>query len=320
MAGLSNVSSARENLAVWVLTDGKIGDDVQCLAVARALCANFEKRVIRPRPPWSWLVQYGVIDPRDRQTMQESPIAGTPPDIVVASGRRSIGYAAAVKRASGGKTKIVFLKDPRINRAIADIIWAPSHDRLQAPNAFSTLTSPHGLSPKIADHRAALAEKGLIKKPALGVILGGGAGYSRKAAAALAASLVEASADYRTVSVTPSRRTPLAFMDVLRRALHDAKYSVWNGVGDNPYIDILAQADTLVVAADSHNMMSEALASGAGVYAWRPPRLVRKLDWFVKELERKGAVRPFKGAAPVFTHPPIDATSEITEAVQEAMA
>ena len=320
MTRLSNVSSAHKNLAVWVLTDGKIGDDVQCLAVARALCAGFEKRVTRPRAPWSWFGQHGVIDPRDRPSAPGSPIAGAPPDIVVASGRRSIGYAAAVKRASGGKTKIVFLKDPRVNRAIADIIWAPAHDRLEAPNAFSTLTSPHGLAPKIAERRAALTVKGSVKRPMLGVILGGGAGYSSEAAAGFAATLIEASADYQTVMVTPSRRTPSAFMSILRRVLKDAKFWIWKGEGDNPYIDILAQADALVVGADSHNMMSEALASGAGVYAWRPSRLARKLDWFVKELERKSAVRPFEGAAPVFAHPPIDATPEIISVIQKTAA
>lgn len=295
---------------VWVLTDGKIGDDVQCLAIADALSPSFDKRITRPRAPWSWVGQYGVIDPRDRPHMPASPIYGEPPDVAIASGRRAVAYAQALKQASNGKTKIVFLKDPRINREIADVIWAPSHDRLDAPNAFSTLTSPHALTPKIAARRK--EKNDYFAKPMLGVVLGGGAGYTKNAATVFAASLIEAGADYASISVTPSRRTPLEFTAQLRARLNGEKYSIWNGEGDNPYIDILALADTLVVGADSHNMMSEALAAGVGVYAWRPHNLARKLGWFINELERMGAVKRFQGASSAFSRPPIDATPEIT--------
>ena len=307
-------------LKIWLLTDGKIGDDVQCLAIAAALGGSFEKRLTRPRAPWSWVSQYGVIDPRDRPHVPGGPISGAPPDAAIASGRRAVAYAGALKRASGGRTKIVFLKDPRAGRHVADIIWAPAHDGLAAPNAFSTLTSPHALSPKIADRRAALAAggKGFAGK-VLGVVLGGGAGYAVEEAMRFAAMLADAGAGYRTVAVTPSRRTPPDFMDVLREVLKGKKYFIWNGEGDNPYIDILAQADALVVGADSHNMMSEAVATGAGVYAWRPPGLAKKLDWFVSELERKGAARPFRGAARPFLHPPIDATPQIAAEIERRL-
>ena len=305
---------------LWILTDGKIGDDVQCKAIAEALGASFEKRLTRPRAPWSWFTQYGVIDPRDRPHRPASAIHGDPPDIAIASGRRSVAYAKALKKASGGKTKIVFLKDPRAGRGAADIIWAPAHDGLDAPNAFSTLTSPHALSAKIAERRAALAAGGKgFDRRLLGVVLGGGAGYAAAEAVRFAAMLNDASADYRTVAVTPSRRTPPEFMHVLREALKGEKYVIWNGEGDNPYIDILAQADALVVGADSHNMMSEAVATGAGVYAWRPPGLAIKLDWFVSELEQKGAVRSFRGAAPAFLHPPIDATPQIAAEIERRL-
>ena len=290
---------------VWILTDGKIGDDVQCAAVAEALGASFEKRLTRPRAPWSWFTQYGLIDPRDRPHLPASAIHGEPPDIAIASGRRAVVYAKTLKKASGGKTKIVFLKDPRAGRGAADIIWAPAHDKLAAPNAFSTLTSPHALSAKIAERRAAVAaEGGNGARPMLGVVLGGGAGYKGAAGARFAAALDGAGAAYQSVAVTPSRRTPPDFVNALREHLQGEKYSIWNGEGHNPYIDILAGADALIVGADSHNMMSEALASGAGVYAWRPAGLSKKLDWFVAELERKGAVRPFAGTAPAFMHPP----------------
>lgn len=309
---------------VWVLTDGKIGDDVQCLAIAALLSASFDKRITRPRAPWSWVSQYGVIDPRDRPHLPGSSIHGSPPDIAIASGRRAVAYAQALKKASGGKTKIVFLKDPRAGRGVADVIWAPAHDQLQAQNAFSTLTSPHALSSKIAERRALLSAgsdgfAGSELRPMLGVILGGGAGYTTDEAERFTATLAKAGENYQSVVITPSRRTPPEFLSVLQERLKDKKYNLWDGEGDNPYIDILAQADALIVGADSHNMMSEALATGAGVYAWRPQGLAKKLAWFVDELERKGAVRKFDGAAPAFSHEPIDATPEIAAEIKRRL-
>ena len=305
---------------LWLLSDGKIGDDVQCRAIAGALGASFEKRLTRPRAPWSWVAHYGVLDPRDRADRPGSAIHGEPPDVAIASGRRAVAYAKALKAASGGRTKIVFLKDPRRNRHVADMIWAPAHDRLTGANDFSTLTSPHPLSAAIAARRAALAAGGGGARPVLGVVLGGGAGYSPAAAGRLAAMIASARAGYARIAVTPSRRTPAAFMAVLREHLQGPQYSVWDGTGGNPYVDILAGADALIVGADSHNMMSEAAATGAGVYAWRPQGLAKKLDWFVGELERKGAVRPFEGAAPVFSHPPIDATPQIAAEIRRRLS
>jgi len=309
---------------VWLLSDGKIGDDVQCRAIAEALIAGApggraEPRLTRPRAPWSWFAQYGVLDPRDRPGAPGGAISGDPPDIAIASGRRAVAYARALKAASGGETRIVFLKDPRANRHVADMIWAPAHDRLAAPNAFSTLTSPHPLSSRIAERRAALAAQGAVAPPILGVVLGGGPGYTPAAAARFAAMTQAAARGYASVAVTPSRRTPAAFTTVLRERLRGPKYALWDGSGDNPYVDILARAAALVVGADSHNMMSEAVATGAGVYAWRPRGLAKKLDWFVGELERMGAVRPFEGAAPAFSHPPIDATPRIAAEIRRRL-
>ena len=92
---------------------------------------------------------------------------------------------------------------------------------------------------------------------------------------------------------------------------------IWDGEGANPYMDILARAQSLIVTGDSHNMMSEALATGTGVYVWRPPGLPRKLEWFVTSLEVKGFARAFTGDATPFNTQAIDATVEIVAEIQK---
>lgn len=304
---------------LWVLTDGKIGDDVQCLAIAGALNPDFEKRVVRPRALWSLMAPWGPVDPKEAPGADDGPLKGVPPAIVVASGRRAIPYARALKHASEGRTKIVIMKDPRFGRGAADVLWTPEHDSATGPNVISTLTSPHGLSEKIsAAQKSAGGAIAKLPRPMLGVILGGpsgGARYETAQAMDLAERVNAAGRAFASVAVTPSRRTPEEFLRAVRVTLvHDHPF-IWDGGGDNPYVDILANASSLIVAADSHNMMSEAQASAAGVYVWRPHGLARKLAWFADQLEAKGAARPFADEAIPFDRTVIDATPEIVDEI-----
>jgi hypothetical protein len=70
----------------WVLTDGKVGDEVQCLGVADALGLSPELRRVRPRPPFDWAMPWGPIDPREAPFRTGSPIAPPFPDLLLASG------------------------------------------------------------------------------------------------------------------------------------------------------------------------------------------------------------------------------------------
>lgn len=320
------MSDDAENAAapglIWVLTDGKIGDDVQCLAVARALGGALEKKVVAPRAPWAWAAPWGPADPRDAPDRRQSPIAPPFPDVVLASGRRAIPYACAVKDRTGAFT--VVLKDPRAARKRADLIWAPAHDRLSGENVFSTLTSPHALGEEFAKRRREPGQPiAGLPKPVLGVVLGGpgrGARFDAAVAAALAAKINAARKRYASIALVPSRRTPAAFIDRLEAQLTGENVFVWRGEAPNPYVDVLANAGALIVTADSHNMMSEAVATGTGVYAFRPPGLARKLGWFVDELERLERVRSFDGDAAPFAAAPIDATDEIVAEIRRRLA
>ena len=316
--------SAADQCRVWVLTDGKIGDDVQCIAIAKRLSPNFEKRVITTRPSWRWLGEWtapwGPIDPRDAPRNANSPLAPPFPDVVIASGRRAIPYARAVKRATGGKCFVVIMKDPRIAPRLADMIWAPTHDNLDGGNIVTTLTSPHDISDALNKARAAPApEIARLQKPMLGVILGGpsgGAKYDEGAADALIVLITEARKNFGSVAVTPSRRTPQDFLQKISAAFPERHAFVWDRTGHNPYVDILANSKALIVAADSHNMMSEAVATGTGVYAWRPEGLAKKLEWFVSELEDLGAVRACGGPIEPFLAAKIDSTGSISDEIR----
>lgn len=103
---------------VWVLTDGKAGDEVQCLGIADALGVEPAIRRVKPRAPWFWAMPFGPIDPAEAPDRPGSPIAPPFPDIVIGSGRRAIPYIRRLKTASGGKTFTVVLKDPRDRKSV----------------------------------------------------------------------------------------------------------------------------------------------------------------------------------------------------------
>lgn len=290
-------------MRIRVLTDGKAGDDTQCHAVASGLASFWEKCIVpacRFRP--------GGRDPgRNSATCRPFP------DIVIATGKRTVPYVKAIRKASGGNVRTVFLKDPRHGYGYFDVIWAPAHDGLVHPRAFSTLTGPHGLSARIAASRPEPASR--YAKPVLGVLLGGGRGYTARAGRLFRSLLDIAARDYQGVVITPSRRTPGKFLEQLYAFPENPAFDIWDTKGYNPYTGILARAGVLVAPGDSHNMVSEALCTGAGVYVWKPPGVSRKLARFTDRLESGGAIRYFTGPAPVFSSPPLDETPRIIDEI-----
>ena len=318
-------------VSAWVLTDGKAGDEQQCLGVAEALGLAPELRRVKPRAPFTWLMPWGAIDPREAPSQPESPIAPPFPDLAIASGRRAVPYLRAVKRASGGGTFTVFLKDPRSGPRAADLIWCPSYDRLRGDNVVTTLTSPHRISPgRLAGARARPDPRlAGLPAPRVAVLVGGDSPHYRwlpEDVARFAAGLAALAADGAALMGTLSRRTRQSD-PMLQRAVEQVfdahRGFLWDGTGDNPYLHLLALADAIVVSADSVNMLSEAAATGRAVLvfrpSWRRGRRPRYHD-LIEGLEREGAVKPFSGRLERSSYHPIDSTPLIAEAIASALA
>lgn len=310
--------AALRHLSAWVLTDGKAGDEQQCLGVVEALGLKAEVRHVAPRPPFSWPMPWGPVDPREGPGRPDSPVAAPFPDLVVASGRRSIPYVRAVKRASA-RTFTVILKDPRTGSRAADLIWVPEHDPLRGDNVLVTLTSPHRLS----GSRLATARKNpdprlaSLPGPRVAVLAGGDSRHHRFTEPdirGLTEGLRQLRAAGASLMITPSRRTPERLRDALR-GLAAGNGFFWDGQGENPYTAMLALADAIVVTADSTNMVGEAAATGAPVLLFSPSGGHPKFSALFKGLERHGAVRPFRGRLEAWPYEPLDSTPVIAEAI-----
>jgi uncharacterized protein len=308
----------------WVLTDGKAGDEAQCLGVAERLGLAPELRRVKPRPPWVWLMPRGPIDPAEAPDRPGSPITPPFPDICISSGRRAVAYLRRVGRESSGMTLTVFLKDPSMGADTAEVIWAPAHDAIHGPNVLKTLTSPHRVSPeRLAAARAAQPawlEPGRIH---VGVMLGGDSRHHRFTDANitdLTAALAAIAEGAAKLVVTPSRRTPPALAEAVRALCGRTGGFWWDGTGENPYLAILAHADHLVVTADSVNMLGEAAATGTPIHLFTPSGGHRKIAAFIKGLADHGAVHPLGRNLESWAYEPLDATPEIAVAVAKAYA
>lgn len=311
-------------ISAWVLTDGKAGDEVQCLGVAERLGLRPTIRHVRPRPAVAWAMPYGPIDPKDAPHRKDSPIAPPFPDLAIASGRRAVAYLRAVKRASGGHSFTVFLKDPRIGAGAADLIWVPEHDRLRAKNVLVTLTSPHRLSPdRLAAARVAPpAALAALPAPRVAVLLGGTSkdfSFTDADCTRFIENLWTLAGDGASLMVTSSRRTPPALAEAVARLVRETQGFYWDGAGENPYLPMLAIADAVLVTADSVNMMGEAAATHAPVMLFQPTGGSRKIAQFITGLTRQGVVQPFTGRLAVGRRQPLDATTTVALAIADAL-
>lgn len=312
---LAEAQALMKGARCWLITDGKMGDLAQCIGVADRLGLVGESRVVRPRALFAALMPWGPIDPREAPGRPESPLAPPFPDLAIGSGRRAAAYLRHLKSASGGRVFTVFLKDPRSGAGTADVLWVPQHDRLRGPNVLTTLTGPHRFSPeKLAAMREGVPLWSSDGRHRVGVVLGGHSKdfrFTPDDEAQLLAGLRTIAQAGASLAVTPSRRTPAALSDAVRALAQETAGFFWDVTGDNPYLAILAQSDTLLVTADSTNMVGEAVATGRPVLVFRPTGGSPRIDQHLRELERLGAIRPFQGRLEDFTYEPIDATPAI---------
>jgi len=293
-----SVDPARSQpMSCWIITDGKVGMDVQVRGVADALGVDYEMKRVSPHGIFAALAPWGPVTPLERFGSAGSQFAKPWPQLALATGRASIPYIRALKRRAGRATYTVVLQDPRTGPKTADLIWVPAHDLRRGPNVVTTLTAPHSFSPaRLAELRSCSpADVAALPRPRVAVILGGNNGvytFTPADEARLSASLASLAGQGASFMITPSRRTHAGLSAAVTTATHGRPRLQWDGTGDNPYPGYLANADVLIVTADSVNMCGEACATGRPVYVFTPSGGSAKFRRFHEGLTAAEATRP----------------------------
>lgn len=281
----------------WLITDGKAGMDVQARGVAEALGLDYTMHRVEPRGLYRVLAPYGPVDRAEHFGAPGSRFAPPWPTVAIATGRASIPYIRALKRAAGPATFTVVLQDPKTGPGVADLIWVPAHDKRRGANVITTLTAPHSFNAGRLDALRAqpAPEIAVLPAPRVTVVLGGKNAvykFTDEDDARLCRALSSLKDLGASFMVTPSRRTHQRLINAAEAATRGAPRIFWDGTGDNPYPQFLAHADLLVVTADSVNMTGEACATGKPVYVFQPSRGSAKFQRFHSALNAQGATRP----------------------------
>lgn len=321
-------------MTAWILTDGKIGDRVQCQGIVDQLihsgqnALRVEEKTISPSKAAEVLLLLGLLPPHHRPAHKTSPIAPPYPDLIIASGRRTVPYLKTIKKASNMRTFTVFLKDPRTKTSGLDLIWVPWHDKLRGENVLVTLTAPHTITTETLKKLQNIPLPGPMQNmpaPRIGLIIGDPLSRTRSQSAAITTFLKQIDAlkeKGASLNVVSSRRTPNALITALKQHLASTPHWIWDSETsheENPYKSILATSDILAVTADSHNMVGEALATGTPVYPIIPHALNPKLARFITELKTKGYLLELDQTPPKTTYTPLDATKEIAAIINKKM-
>lgn len=306
-------------LETWIVTNGGAGFETQALGVAEAMGVNPVVKRVAQAAPWGWLAPWGPV-------VGAGDIAPPWPDLVIASGRQSIPFARMIRARSRGRTFIVVLQDPRVPPSWFDFVWVPEHDRLRGANVFSTLVSPHRITPERLADEARRIESDIahLPKPRIAVLLGGATSvyrFDETAAAQLGDQLAALAKRYNAgLMITPSRRTGRAQADIIRARIKDVPAVMWNGEGPNPYFGYLGAADFVLVTGDSVNMVGEAAATGKPAYVIPLEGHSSKSQRFLDAMAARGFVRPFEGTLENWSTAPLNPTREIADAIARAMA
>lgn len=311
---------------IWLLLDDRAGNRSQCLGVAEALGRPFAAKDIRYTPMAK--LPNGILGASFAGITQESRAQLAPPwpGLVIAAGRRTAPVARKIKRLSEGETFLVQIMDPgRTGADVFDVLAVPSHDQSsRRANIVTIIGAPHRITKAKLAAAAQIWQPRLahLARPWIALIVGGSTRRRRftEATAEELGRLASAFAGGGSLLVTTSRRTGDAADRLLAALTRPAHVHRWGDAGENPYEGYLALADAVIVTGDSVSMCSEACATAAPVYIYAPDALtVSKHARLHRELYAKGYARPLAGTLDAWTHPPLNAATDVADAIRKQM-
>lgn len=311
---------------IRVLTDGHAGNLRQARALADALRLPTRDTALVSRAPWRWLAPRrlpgaeAAFGPDVHGWFADPSLPST---LAIGCGRQS-ALATRLARARGAAA--VQILDPRLDPRHWDLVVVPAHDRLRGGNVLTLLGSLNPVGDGwLGAARAAFADLGRLPQPRTALLVGGPTANLalglRDFEGALRVIRHAIERDGGSVLATTSRRTPPAFVEATRRALDGLPGLVWTGSvdGRNPYAALLGWADRIVCTADSVNMLSEASATNAPVYAIGLDLARGRPGRFVQALRERGRIRALDDALAPFESTPLRETVRIAAEVRERL-
>jgi mitochondrial fission protein ELM1 len=303
----------------WVVSDGKIGIDNQCIGLAEAVGVTPILKHVTLRSPWRHM--FPIIAHLHAHAFRPGDALAPPwPDLLITGGRSGAAVSLFVKKASGGKTVTVHIQNPHIDPKRFDLMVVGAHDKVTGENVFVIRGALNRVTAeKIADGVAHFAKLAALPQPRLAVLIGGANRcykFEKADAQKLAAQLAALAKKGFSVMVTASRRTGTENEALLKAALDLPNCFFWDGAGENPYFALLGLADVILPTADSISMVSEAASTGKPVQVIPLTGGDSKFRAFHAMMEQGGITRPFTGKIESWTYRPLTDTAEAAALVK----
>jgi len=253
-----------------VVSDGRRGIENQALglaeAVMRRIPLTIEVRHV-PRPTWRDVLARLL----GRPVAPRSDEHNTAPALWIGAGRAAL-YQARRDRLRYPDAFFVYVQDPGPMADLFDLVIAPEHDGVTGDNVVSTLGSTNRITrERLNEEKARFSEHiARLPEPRIAVLIGGPSKrhrFDRPTIGRIREALSGLREAGASLMITASRRSPPAVHTMLKELRDEPDVWLWEGdsAGDNPYFAFLAAADSILVTADSTNMLTEAVSAGKPV-------------------------------------------------------
>jgi uncharacterized protein len=261
---------------VWILRGAKAGDYAQLQALARAIGWPFVAKQLRFR--WFELLLHAWPRPTlGGLARHASDVLAPPwPDVILTAGRRNELVAHWIRRAAGGRPRLVHVGRPWSHPERFDLVISNRQYHLEPAGRVLVNDLPLHEVDTAAFARAAetwRARLADLPRPWTVLLIGGSSGplvFSVAHARALARQTDALLDRGGSLLLSTSARTPPRSADALQDALRHAPDFVYRfgDPGENPYHALLALGDCFVVTGDSMSMLAETAATGKPVYLY----------------------------------------------------
>jgi mitochondrial fission protein ELM1 len=287
---------------IWALLGSRAGDNAQVLELAGRLGGEVVSKPLKFNffhhvPNWLLGASLASLAPEARERIKPPW-----PDLVIAAGKRTVPVALGIKRASGGRSKLVHLGRPRAALEHFDLVLStPQYGLPERPNVIE-MELPFAVAKPVGEVELAKWRRAWrdLPRPLTVLIVGAGkfpftmdeAGLRRLG------QLSSAEAKDGSLLIVMSPRSGAEAHRIIEREVQVPHFCYpFTPRGDNPFQAALALADQFIVTSDSISMISEALSTGKPVRIFTLAISPFRLTWNGKEgvlgwLSAKGILQP----------------------------
>ena len=281
---------------IWALTDTRIGNSKQTLALAASLGDYTEKKV-----------RFSRISKLPNTLLGASLVGveintdGKKPDVIISAGRKLARVSAALKKKY--KCKAIHIMNPgSALLANFDHVIIPNHDDVENAKNVIRITGAVSSAKKHTETSAT----GLKQ---VAVLIGS---ITPDEATKLVKTLNENKLLYL---ITTSRRTPPEATEIIEKNIRQIHQLYKYGSKEkNPYDSFLKSADKIIVTGDSVNMATEAAHTGKPVYIMEV-ETKEKFKKFWQELYNLGIARKLNGKLESWEYKPLSNLKEIKKKI-----